>query len=244
MRLTSLVLLMFLVACGAAPVAQAPTSVPTALPTDTTIPSRTLEPEPTDVPATPTVPATQTREPTATSAPTSTPEPTVEPTPDTNAVFALNNLAVKEIGGIRLEIARVVVGRKDALADLGFGDVEKFNDVETVVEILFRLTNLSDSKRNVHPNQGTVVIGNEQIDLTEWMFAAQIGDIGGEVFPGVTQVGGLWFGVKRSSVTDINKMIVSVGAPSNDSFQSQGEDFYFEIDLSNHEYQEMPNDLK
>ncbi len=243
-------LFFLLVACGAPAAGTTSTSVTevaiapavsVVLPTDTAIPSRT--PEATDTPE-----PTATEAPTATTKPTdeptATPEPTAVPTPDPARHFGLNNLAVKESGGIRLEVARVVVADKSQVADIGFERAEKFNDYDTVVEILFRLTNTSDQKINVHPNQGTVIIGNEQINLTEWMFTAQIGDVGGEVFPGVTQVGGLWLGVARSKAEDITKMTIAIDGPVDEEYSKLGEDCYFEIDLSNHEFQEIPADLK
>jgi hypothetical protein len=51
-------------------------------------------------------------------------------------------------------------------------------------------------------------------------------------------------GVKRSEVADINKMILSVNAPSDEKYNDTGEDFYFELDLSSHEFQEIPEDLR
>ena len=87
------------------------------------------------------------------------------------------------------------------------------------------------------------MIGGEQIELPDWMFgSADFGDGGGAIFPGITEVGGLWFGIKHSEVPDITRMVIETGGPAREELSSAGEDF--ELDLSNHEQQPLPEELQ
>jgi hypothetical protein len=256
-RIAAITLLLALTACGAPQAAQQVTeatgvpteqpavqATPTAESTNTPEPTATLLPTDTPRPTRP--PTTSTPRATRTPQPTNTPVAT--PTPEITAddIFGLNFLAAQEQGGIRLEIARVVIARKRVLDDIELERVEEFNDVEVAGELIFRVTNLSDQKLTVRPFQGTVVVNGEQIDLSQWYAAGtSFGrEANGEIFPGATAIGGLWFGIKRSDVPQINKIAIGVDSPHNEEYRDVGEDFYFEIDLSNHEYQEHPPELE
>ena len=105
--------------------------------------------------------------------------------------------------------------------------------------------NTTDKKIVVFPDLSTVVINDEQIYLWEWPHSSYVGEgVSGEIFPGVTLIGGTWFGIKRSEVPDINKIIVSFRGPNDgESYESLGPDFYFDIDLAEHIWEEIPEDL-
>lgn len=212
-----------------------------AAPTATTQPSATTEP--TDAP-------TSTPKPSATPRPTATeePSPTTAPAAAGEEEFALNFVGEQESGGVKIEIARVVVGTKASFRSAGpvFETDEIFAGKDVIVQLVFRVTNTSDAKRTVYVNQGDVVIGTEQINLLEYAAArATAGDdLGGDIFPGAVKIGVIWIGLERSTVPEVTKLIFGVNGPHDGALQRTGEDFYIEADLSNHEFQPLPDELK
>ena len=94
---------------------------------------------------------------------------------------------------MKIEIVRVLIGTKDAVEEITGNDFSELDDV--VGELFFKITNDTDVTADVYPDQGTVQIGSEQIELSDYLYFATVGeDVGGEIYPGVTKVGGIWFG--------------------------------------------------
>lgn len=184
----------------------------------------------------------------ATNTPISTQLPASAESPPPDKQFALNYLGSQDRGGVVVEIARVLVGDKVAVGNdinNSFDYCEAFKSTTVVVEIVFRVTNNTDQVISIYPDQGTVVIGNEQINLIDFLFCGQFGDdFSGDIFPGVTAIGGMWLGIKRSSVADVNSMIISFSGPSDQNYNSLGPDYYFELDISNHIFEELPAELQ
>lgn len=235
-----------LIACT--PSAPSEGSIQTAIAqTQLAQPTGTPIPQPLDKP---------TLRPTSTPKPTDTPRATDTPIPLTatatntgsEKIFSINYPAVQESGGIHVEIGRVLFAKKDELESLGFDYFETgaYTEVDVIGEIIFKITNTTDKVVSLYPYQATIVVGSEQIDLWGWSLIQRIGpeDVSGEIFPGVTLVGGSWFGVRRSDVPNITNMILSFDGPVDENFNSLGPDFYFELDLSNHEWVDMPDELK
>lgn len=159
--------------------------------------------------------------------------------------FAWNYLASQESGGIKVEIARLVLADKTSIPDIDFSSVTVFDDKPIVAEIVFKVTNNSQQTLSVYPDQGTIVVGGEQIELTDYIMFATFGDsVGGEIFPGVTKIGGIWFGIKRTSIAEIQQITIAFGGPYDANFSSLGSDFNFTIDLSNRQDQPLPDELK
>ena len=112
-------------------------------------------------------------------------------------------------------------------------------------EIIFKVTNNSQQVLKVNPDQGKVVIGPEQIPLTDWMGLATFGEsVGSEISPGMSKIGGLWFGMNRTPLKDIQNMTISFLGPTSESNDRTGPDFNFSLDLSNKENQAVPEELK
>jgi archaellum component FlaG (FlaF/FlaG flagellin family) len=183
--------------------------------------------------------------------PTQMPVVVDTPIPPTSAVvpdgnhFAWNFLATQESGGIKIEIARFVLADKTTIPEMDFSLVSSFDDKPIVGEIVFRITNNTQQTLSVYPDQGTVIVGGEQIELSEYMMLATFGDsVGGDIFPGVTKIGGIWFGIKRTSIADIQNITLAFGGPSDANFSSMGADYNFTIDLSNRQDQPLPDELK
>lgn len=190
---------------------------------------------------------TQTPYPTYTPFPTATSVPLPTSTPTTAAAtnkFAWNYIASQESGGITLEIARVLIAEKLALGS-DFDKRNRFDGVPIIGEIIFKITNTSDKTISIYPDQGTVIVLTEQIDLREWMLFGTFGDdIGGDIYPGITKIGGIYFGVKRATLAEINGITIIVTAPHDENFNTLGGEFKFELDLSQRKNDPIPDELK
>lgn len=183
------------------------------------------------------------------AAPAATTEPSITSEPPVGEKIALNFVGEQDSGGVTVEIGRVLIGDKALLEyDIGntfSGDI--FADKDVVGEVIFVITNNSDQTVNLYPLQGSAQIGSEQIDFLDYAFAdVHFGeDIDGELFPGVQKIGGLWFGVKRYSLDEINQITFRITAPtSSDSYQRLGEDYEITVDLSNRTFEPLPEELK
>lgn len=181
--------------------------------------------------------------------PAATTEPLVTSEPPKGEKIALNFVGEQESGGVTIEIGRVLVGDKALLEyDLGKPfSADIFADKDVVGEVIFVITNNSDQTVNLYPLQGSAQIGSEQIDFLDYAFAdVRLGeDIDGELFPGVRKIGGLWFGIRRSSLDEIDQITFRITAPtSSDSYQRLGEDYEITVDLSNRIFEPLPEELK
>jgi len=165
-------------------------------------------------------------------------------------IFSWNYLAEQTSGDVTIQIARVIIADKESVEEelnLDFDKAEIFLDKAVVAEILFKITNNSDQIVTLHPNQGTVIVGSEQIDLADYLMSGtSFGDnTGGDFYPGVTAIGGMWFGVKRTPLEEINSMMfASRGPVTSDAWDSLGPDYQIQLDLSEHTFQPMPDELK
>jgi hypothetical protein len=181
-----------------------------------------------------------------------TEQPTQTPIPDTqqyNDIFAWNYLAEQTSGDVTVQISRVIFGNKESLEKY-WDDLRSlapiFQDKAVLGEIIFKITNNSDTIVTLHPNQGTVIVGSEQINLADYLGVSTFGEnTGGDFFPGVTVIGGMWFGVKRTPLEEINSMIFASRGPVNSAdWNSLGDDYQIQLDLSEHSFSEMPDELK
>nr|MBN1228850.1 hypothetical protein [Anaerolineae bacterium] len=194
--------------------------------------------------------ATNTPYPSATpQPPTETPSPSPEPVASAEDHWAKNYVGTYDNGDIVLEIARIVVGYKDAIGDQDWDVlndyIEGWADVEVVGELVFKVTNNSEKTVSLYPDQGTVQIGSEQIPLDEFMFYTTFGDdVGGEIFPGVTKIGGMWFAIERSAPDEITQIIYRASAPfDEETFNNIGPDIEIVIDISEYVFEELPEEL-
>lgn len=154
--------------------------------------------------------------------------------------FSANYLGAQERGGVRIEIARVLFTRKYVYANEFTAGA--WADIDVIGMITFRVTNLTQQTLTVYPTFGSVVINGEQIELIKWTFF-DYGDVDGDILPGATKLGGLYFGIRRSTVPQITHMQLAIDAPVDSSYHKQGEDYYFDIDLSKHEWVPLPPEL-
>lgn len=199
--------------------------------------------------------------PASTNTPRPSPTPlssTVAPTDTPAAVqevsaadkWANNYVGSAESGGVIVEIARVVVGRKSAIPEQSWDELNEFiqgwAETDVVGELIFKVTNNTDRTVSIYPDQGSVQIGGEQIDLGEFMFFTTFGDsVGGDIYPGVTKIGGMWFGVKRSTPDEVSRIVYRCDAPYDaESLDDLGPDIEIVMDLSDHVFEAVPEELK
>lgn len=211
-----------------------------AQPTETPLPPSTNTPLPTQ---------TNTPKPTNTPRPTNTPKPTpsetLTPGMDTTQMVAKNFVASQDDNGLIVEVARILIADKVAEGQ-DFSKSELFDDKPVVVEFLFRITNNTDKIANLYVDQGSVAINGEPIDLIDYaMEGARFGDdLGGEFLPGVTAIGGVWIGVKRTPWDQVNKIVIKIDAPHDNDFNRLGKDYYFDIDVADWTFEQLPDELK
>ncbi len=193
----------------------------------------------------------------ATQSVPATPEPTLLLPPtealqetQNGSIFSWNYLAEQTSGGMTIQVARVLIANKEA-AEKEFGydfdQAEILVDKTVVIEIIYKVTNNAGEAIAIYPDQATVIVGSEQVDLSEYMLSGtRVGEnIGGDIYPGVTAIGGVWFGVKRSPLDDINNITIIISPPvASDDWQALGEEFKFDLDLSTRGFAPMPDELK
>jgi hypothetical protein len=184
----------------------------------------------------------------ATAAPAATAVPSATATPAlTGSDFAWNYIASQESGGLKVDIARFALADKSAL-DIDFtggGAMNAYDDRPVVAEIIFKITNPTQQIISVYPDQGTVIAGGEQIDLMDFALVGNFGDdFSGDIYPGVTVIGGIWLGFKRTPVDQIQSLTIAFDAPSDQNYNRLGPAFNIVLDLTNRQFQPMPDELK
>ena len=95
---------------------------------------------------------------------------------------------------------------------------------------------------SVYANQGLLVANGEQVQLSSFMYTTS-GTLGGEIFPGATISGVMTFGLKKVTPDTINGMTITFSPPSDKNFISYGLPYVFNLNLSQHEWVDKPDDL-
>jgi len=168
------------------------------------------------------------------------------PEQSTTKEFAWNYLATQDIGGIEITIGRVVIGERIYIP-LDFSNIPILNDRPVLVEIIFIIENKTTNTASVYPDQGTTRIGGEQTELQDYAISGgnlEGGVYSGDVLPGTKLIGGLWFGLDKTALTEINSMTVFIAAPLDQNFNTLGPDYIFNLDLSLKQFSELPQELK
>lgn len=163
---------------------------------------------------------------------------------------AMNYAGKQEQGGMEIEIIRILFADKKYMEKKIEGEFssdcsELFNKVDTVGEIILRIKNNSNKMLYIDSwGQSIIIIGDEQINPIDYVCKIYSGeDTYGEIYPGITRIGGFWFGVRRSTWEEINKVKYIIDAPRDEDYRDVGEDFKFEIDLSEKNFEPLPEEL-
>lgn len=180
-----------------------------------------------------------------------TAEPTSKPTAavPANEKFAANYVATQEQGGVIIELSRVLcISTRRALQEFGISEEVAARqlgaDAVTACEFILTVENTANSVRIIYADQGDVVIGNEQIDLAARSVGIKDREaVSGKLQPGVVRIGGLWFGVKRSEVDEIDQMTYIVDPPLDADYSRRGGEFRFEFSTEGWGFEPLPEDL-
>jgi hypothetical protein len=184
-----------------------------------------------------------------TAAPTAEPA-TEDHTPLGGSKFALNYLGTYESGGLEVEVIRILFGHKDELPQsFDWDEVKEFEAVDVLGMLILRLTNTTEVTMKVYPDQGSMVLvgsdTTEQVEFLDYWVGALGGldDLGGDIFSGVTKIGGFYFGVRQLDTAEIISARLIFDAPTNSDYDDLGADFDIALDLSVHEFQPYPEEL-
>jgi len=151
--------------------------------------------------------------------------------------IAKNHVATIEQGKLTVKLARILFEDKASVEKEQGRSLEGIGaewDSATILgEMMFVITNASGKTLSVYPDQGIVLIGSRQIELalvTSGITA--LDDISGDIYDGVTKVGGFWYPLPRVTWDDVKTVTVRFDGPVDEHFNSMGEEFVFVVDLS------------
>ncbi|MEA3336481.1 MAG: hypothetical protein U9R25_11260 [Chloroflexota bacterium] len=158
-------------------------------------------------------------------------EPQEEPP---ESLFRIEDVGVEqESGGVTLRVSTVsIVPFEDMPPDFRGNefvtDSNYWADVETVLALKAHLTNGTDQTISVYPDQGTIVVGNQQRGSSVWLSEA----VGGDIYSGVEMAGMVLFGLKNPvDVSAIKSIRYIVGAPLDEEWEDMGPGFDLTIPL-------------
>jgi len=177
-----------------------------------------------------TPPASSTPKPTSTHFPTKTaPPPTAAP-----KAYAWNLILSQDSGGVIVTIDRIILMEKGKTSS--FDTIDSFKKSKVLIGIILTVENKTNTKVMIYPNQGTVVVGSEQVNLRDFMFFNEMPNseaISGTIFPGVKATGGFWLGLGRTPIEEVKSMTFNIMEPADgETYIALGPEFNFEIDLS------------
>lgn len=167
---------------------------------------------------------------TVTPLPTTTPAPTAAAETATLAslagLFAFD-VPAQTIGGVRIAINglglfdRAVLEREPLVAAM-FQE-PPYRQARAIGFLDITVSNDSANLANVYPDQGVIVIGKEQIDLSRFL-AYTTADIGGAIYPGVERNGMLFFAVATSwpDLAAGVDLLLEIKAPRDASYRTLG----------------------
>jgi len=209
-----------------------PTVAPENPPTNTPVPS------PTAPPATPT------------SAPTEV--------FDTSELFARNYLGASEIEGVTVEVVRVLFGSAEAVSNLNGVSVDEWaeasldefawTNMDVIGEVIIRYTNNRDAPVELAfggCGANFLLVGGQQISFNNVSLPTTQNLCHEPLFPQSSVLQGVWFPIKNISLDDITEatLIMDCAEPVDD-FGCIGSDWNIKLDLSEHRWEDLPDELK
>lgn len=160
-----------------------------------------------------------------------------------NKFYAWNYPQAFDVGGLVVQVGRVLIAKQGAFNEDVF-KLPYFKDKPVVAELIFVVQNKSGQTWSVYPGQALVAVQGEQVDLYEAGFNGKIGEsVDGEILPGITKIGGFWFGLRRTPIDQIKSMSVIISGPF-DVNNNQGAEYHFNLDLSDRKSDPYPDELK
>lgn len=210
-------------------------------------PTETLEVRPTNTPfPTPTPPP-----PTATSAPT-------EASTISDDIYALNYLGSYEVEGVSVEVIRVLFGSAEAVSDYKDVSLDQWSEyaydtfawtnMTVIGEVVIRYTNNRDEPVELafgSCGENLLLVSGQQISFNDVGMDAVQNLCHDPLYPQSSVIQGVWFPMKNISADDINEATLILECPNPvDGYGCIGSDWNIKIDLSDHRYDELPDELK
>lgn len=137
-------------------------------------------------------------------------------------------------GNVSISAAVVVADYQDYVARLSAEEKRRLSIFSTDVEgaktiglLYVRVENKTNGKISVYPDQGTVVVGTEQVKVQ--LFSSD--RVGGEFFPGVIKEGAIPFFLKRTTAAEVKTVTYAVDGPFGESFSRLGPDYQFKFTM-------------
>lgn len=116
----------------------------------------------------------------------------------------------------------------------GWAETNQLDRAQVFGLMTVAVTNTTASKIIIFPDQGIVVIGPEQVDLSRSLFFSE--NVGMEFFPGVTKKGNIYFWLFDQAWQDIAdgaSFVYEIRSPSGENFiQLADEPYLFQAQLS------------
>lgn len=184
--------------------------------------------------------------------PTELPGATPTP-PHVEDAIAFNFLGEATTGPLNVELARVLFVKREVLISWIAADgresgwVAEMGDSPVIGELILRIANNGDQVVKLWPFfQGAVTVNTEQIRLEDFRSFKILDELDQELFPGATVVGGIYFGVKRTTLSEINSFVYyTLENPFDvNSYASLGPTISISADLSNHMWEPYPAELR
>lgn len=156
---------------------------------------------------------------------------------------AWNNLAKHDSGGVVVEVSRLVLA--DQSAGLDYFWYSPWSQLTAIGEIFFKIQNNTDSDIILIPAEMDMVFNDDTMAGGVMLSrGAVIGQpLDGFISPGETRVGGYRLETFGLSFDEIKTLRMYLGCAFNMETGCSGDDFLFEIDLSNRLQEATPDFL-
>ena len=165
-----------------------------------------------------------------------TPHPVATPTlhPDIRKCMVQQE---QNIAGIIIRVEEVCVAPcpifVEAASEESGQEAEAFwsrKGVQTIAALKLQVENTTERTIYVHPDAGIVVVGSEQIHLSDYLYPSD--DVGGLFFSGVMKEGVVCFGIKRTAANQVTSLRFVVDPPLDENYNRLADTKYdFRITL-------------
>jgi hypothetical protein len=183
-------------------------------------------------------------------------------------IFARNVGASQTKSGVKVEILRVLVGKRSAIQpnhpQLNDKDLIPTNTVESqpfaddavVGAITFKITNQNNKPISFMASNFVVSVGGKQIPLQDYVYMKHttFGHdlIQGDILPKSTIVAGIWFDLGKINIASVKSMNIFLGSAYDkrpwgnnpEVYYPITDDFFFNVNLSNHSFAPFPEEAK
>lgn len=213
--------------------AEPPTETPEVRPTNTPFPTPTPPP------------------------PTATSMPTEESSVDGD-IYALNYQGSYEVEGVSVEVIRILFGSAEAVSDYKEVPIEEWSEyaydtfawtnMDVIGEVVIRYTNNRDEPVELafgSCGENLLLVGGQQIGFNDVGLDAVQNLCHDPLYPQSSVIQGVWFPIKNISAGDITEATLILECPNPvDGYECIGSDWNITIDLIDHRYDELPEELK